>query len=206
MAVALTTNGVVDTTKVDRMAINFELKKFKDERGIIKYEELINIPLEKRICKMAEKDLGNTINIITVALTLAFETFNITRRMSNSQVVDLAEVIVDTAGEDKIAVEDLMLFLQKLTRGEYPELYEGLDQVKFLSRFNKYRDERWEEAKRIRDERHEVYKKLGDDNLYERTYPKDASPFSEYVSSYTSRIQSKNDEIRELRERQKRNQ
>lgn len=179
------------------MEINLELKKFKDERGLIMFDQLLSLPLENRIFKMAEKDLASTIKIITVALTLAMETFNVARKMNNFQILDLAETIVDDAGSDKIALEDLMLFLQKLTRGEYPELYEGMDQVKFMARFNQYRDDRWDEGVRLRDAKHEEFKKLGDANDFERYNPKDTSAFGDMMKQYRTKTQIRRDEQRE---------
>jgi hypothetical protein len=187
---------------VNKSEINLQLKKFKDERGLIKFDQLLALPAESRIYKMAEKDLGGTIKVITVALTLAMETMNVARRMNPLQILDLAETIVDDCSSDKIALEDLMLFLQKLTRGEYPELYEGIDQVKFMARFNSYRDERWDEGVRIRDEKHEDFKKLGDDNSFERNNV--SSPLGDELSRYSKRIQQRNDEIKAMRAEQNR--
>lgn len=183
------------------MGINLELKKFKDERGCIKFETLLAIPLENRICKMAEKNLNETIKVVTVALTLAMETLNISRRMNDFQILDLAEVIVDEAPSDKIALEDLMLFLQRLTRGEYPELYEGMDQAKFMARFNSYRDERWAEGVRLRDEKHEEFKRLGDDNSFERNNK--TSPIGEELNRHRLKVQQQKDEIALLRKENK---
>lgn len=186
---------------MDKMGINLELKKFKDERGCIKFETLLAIPLENRICKMAEKNLNETIKVVTVALTLAMETLNISRRMNDFQILDLAEVIVDEAPSDKIALEDLMLFLQRLTRGEYPELYEGMDQAKFMARFNSYRDERWAEGVRLRDEKHEEFKRLGDDNSFERNNK--TSPIGEELNRHRLKVQQQKDEIALLRKENK---
>lgn len=207
MQVAVTPTGSIDTKKVDRMAINFELKKFKTQTGSIDYPTLLKIPLEQRIVALAQKNLEETIKTVTVALTLAFETMNLSRPMQAFQILDLAEAIVDSAAEeDKPAMEDLMLFLQKLTRGEYGPLYESLDIPKFMTFYNKYRDERWEEGIKLRDQQTEYYKNLGADNLHDRKYRKPQTPFDEYLHSYNTRLQAKNDEIKQLREERKRKQ
>lgn len=188
-------------TQINKTEINHELKKFKDDRGVIKFEKLFDLPLENRIFKMAEVNIDETIKVITVALTLAMEALNVSRRMNDFQILDLAEVIVDDSSNDKIALEDLMLFLQKLTRGEYPELYEGIDQVKFMARFNVYRDERWAEAVKIRDEKHEEYKRMGDDNSFDRNNR--ASPIGEELNKHRLVIQAKKDEIALLKKENK---
>lgn len=183
------------------MEVNLELKKFKDNSGAICFDRLLALPTESRIYAMAQQDIRLTIQVVAVALTLAMETINVARRMNSIQIIDLAEAIVDDAGSDKIAIEDLLLFLQRLTRGEYPDLYEGIDQLKFFSRFNQYRDERWEEGVRLRDAKHEEYKRLGDDNFHERNNR--TSPIGEEMLRHTQRLQEKKDEVALLRKENK---
>jgi hypothetical protein len=113
----------------------------------------------------------------------------------------LAEAIIDDSRQDKIAIPDLLLFLQNLTRGKYGDLYGSIDSVKFMRYFDDYRDERWSEGIRIRDEKDLQYKALGDP---ERTGGK-MTAFDEHLSQYTTKLQAKNDEIKELREERKRN-
>lgn len=196
LQVAITTGGNLDVKRVDKVGVYTELKKYKSPSGAVNFPVLFQIPVEQRIAAMAEKDLGGTIKIITVALTLAFETMNLSRPMTSFQILDLAEAIVDSAGEeDKPAIEDLMLFLQKLTRGEYGAMYESIDIPKFMLFFNKYRDERWLEGVRIRDAKHEEYKALGDPQREGRKL----DAFDQHLSEYTTKLQARNDEIKELK-------
>jgi hypothetical protein len=192
----ITTTGSVEVAKIDKFAIGLELKKYKDGNKI-NYPALFDIPKDQRITAMAVKDLGGTIKIITVALTLALETMNLKRGMTAFQILDLAEAIVDESDNDSLAIEDLMLFLQKLTRGEYPEMFEGIDQVKFMTRFNHYRDERWNAGIEIRDKKNEDFKRLGDDNYFERRNPKDTTAFGDMMEHYKTKAQIKRDEQRE---------
>lgn len=194
-------NSKVDITRVSKMEINLELKKYKDERGVVLFEKLLSLPTENRIYHMAKVDLGGAIKIIAVALTLAMETMNVSRKMNDFQILDLAETIVDDAECDKIALEDLMIFLQKLTRGEYPDIYEGIDQMKFMTRFNAYRDERWSEGIKIRDQRHEEYKRLGGDEWHNRANR--TSPIGEDLVKHAQKLQEKKDEIALLKKENK---
>jgi len=205
LQVAVTPTGNIDTKKVDRMGVNMELRKFKTETGSINFPALFSISKDQRLAAMAEKDLAGTIKIITVALQLSFESMNLSRPMQAFQILDLAEAIADSAAEeDKPALEDLMLFLQKLTRGEYGPLYESLDIPKFMTFYNKYRDERWDAGRKLRDDKIEYYKGLGCDDMHDRMNRKPSTPFEEYLSSYNTRLQAKNNEIKTLREENKR--
>lgn len=158
----------VDVNRVDKLAVNLEVKKYKNENGSVNFLTVRNIPVARRITALAKHDLGETIKAIVVALTLAIETMNLSRSMQAFQIVDLAEVIVEEASTDNLSIEDVLLFLQRLTRGEYPGLYEGIDQAKILERFSLYRDERWDAFLKIRNEQEDEFKRLGDDDLHER--------------------------------------
>lgn len=202
LQVAIMDNGAIDTKMVDRMAVNIELRRFKTDSGAVNYPVLFDIPKTQRLAAMAKESLRDAIGRVTVALTLAFEVMNLARPMTAAQVVDLAEAIVDSSGEqDNLAFEDLMIFLQKLTRGEYGNLYESMDIPKFMGFFDKYRDERWEAALKLRDEREAYYKNLGDPDSYDRTYRRDASPLGDQLAHFSGKVQAQKDEIRELRGR-----
>jgi len=138
---------------------------------------------------------------ITAALHLSMESMNLKRGLTVDQEIDLAEAIIDTASEDNLALEDLMLFLQKLVRGEYAPMYESLDIPKFMEKFEIYREERHQQCRRIREEQHIQYKKSGDtgrttqvDELSEHF-----SSIGERMSEMKSRINSLKDENKNLK-------
>lgn len=145
-----------------KQEINLALREYKGNGGVVKYDNVLSIPSDNRIVKLAEKDYSNTLMAISAALHLAFEGMNLKRGMTADQEIDLAEAIIDTSAEDYLALEDLLLFLQKLVRGEYGVLYESMDIPKFMDKFEIYRQERHENLIRIREERQIQFKKTGD--------------------------------------------
>lgn len=198
LAAGITKEGKIDTGPIDRMALNIELRKFKSG-NTVKFGELLKIPSSERISNLAKNDLRGTVTTISVALTLAFETMNLKRGMTPIQIVDLAETIVDDSEGDKISIPDLLLFLQRLTRGEYGELYDSFDSVKFMRFFGQFRDERWSEGIRIRDERDLEYKNLGDPERVERKN----TAFDEHLSAFTTKLSAMKDELREAKKNKK---
>ena len=146
----------------NRQQISLVLRDYKTTQGVIKYDKVLAIPLIDRIPALAEKNFTKIVTIITAALTLAFESMNLKRGMNQIQIVDLSEAIIDTAGEDNLAMEDLMLFLQKLVRGEYGAMYESMDIPKFMTAFEEYREQRWQQLNNIRYEQAAQHKVLGD--------------------------------------------
>jgi len=195
----ITTTGNFEVKKVDKLGVNLALKPFKYESGSVNFGEIFKIPLDQRIKALAEKDLGGTIKIIAVAITLSVESMNLSRPMTPSQIIDLSEIVAESAGEDNLTIPDLLLFLQKLVRGEYGSLYESIDIPKFMLHFNSYRDERWAEGVKIRDQKTEEYKRMGEESMFDRMYKKPETVFEQHLKDYSTKIQAKNDEIKELR-------
>lgn len=192
MQQGITKTGSFDVAKIDKLGVSLELKKYKNENGSVNFIALRDIPVENRLFALAKQDLGQAVKLIAVSLTYAFESLNLVRPMNAFQILDLAEVIVEESGTDKLALQDVLIFLQRLTRGYYPALYEGMDSAKFMERFNHYRDERWEEMRAIRDEKIEEWQRLGDTN--ERANKKDGSTFGLQMEHYRKKVQARNDE------------
>ena len=153
----------------NRQQISTILRDYKTSHGVVKYDKVLAIPTNERIPALAQKDFGKMITVISAALTLAFEGMNLKRGMNALQVVDLAEAIIDTAGEDNLAMEDLMLFLQKLVRGEYGAMYESMDIPKFMTAFEEYRETRWQSLNNIRYEQAAQHKAMGDSERSNQT-------------------------------------
>ena len=199
MQQGITTTGHFEVARVDKLSLSLELKKFKHENGTVNFAALRDIPVEQRMYALAKKDLGMTVKLVAVAITLAMESMNLTRPMNAIQILDLAEVVIEESESDKLSIQDLLIFLQKLTRGHYPGLYEGMDSLKFLERFNQYRDERWDEMRALRDAKDEEYKAMGDSNHHQRHNPKDTSAFGQMMEQYRTKAQIQRDERRERR-------
>lgn len=150
----------------DRRAVNMEIQAYKLPNGAENYPALLSIPTSERLPAMASQDLQRTDMIVTAGLTMAMEGMNLARSMNAAQVMDLSSAIIDTASEDNLALEDVVIFLQKLVRGHYGSMYESMDIPKFMSKFEEYRQERHESMMRIKEERDAQYKALPVDDRY----------------------------------------
>lgn len=192
----ITATGNFDVSLVDKLGVSLELKKYKTPSGAVNFAAIRDIPVEQRLYSLAKQDLGQAVKLVAVAITMAIETMNLTRPMNAFQILDLAEVIIEESESDKLSIPDLLLFLQRLTRGYYPGLFEGIDALKILERFNQYRDERWNEMIALRDAQIEHYKTLGDSNTYERENPRDASTLGLQLEHYRQKVQVRSDEAK----------
>ena len=149
----------------NRQEINKALEPFKDGAGY-NYPEILSIP--ERLPEMAKNAYNDTLGLITVALTKAFRAMNLIRPMNADQIVELAETILDSSNEDRLALEDVILFLQGLIRGKYGALYESMDIPKFMEKFEVYREARHQALVRIKEERHSNYVAAGDDTRWSK--------------------------------------
>ncbi len=181
------------------------LREFKAKDGEPNFPMLFNIPSSERIMALAEKDFTRINMLLVGALTVAFEGMNLKRGMNAMQILTLAETIIESAGEDNISMEDFMIFLHRVISGKYELSYESMDVPKFMILFDKYRNKRWEEGIKLRDSKDEEYKRMGDDNWFDRNHIKPEGAFGQYLQSYSTRLQAKNDEIKALRSERKRN-
>ena len=143
----------------NRQEVIKALEPFKDGAGY-NYPNILSIP--ERLPEMAKNAFNDTLGLITVALTKAFQSMNLNRPMNADQIIELAETIIDSSKEDHLALEDVVLFLQGLVRGKYGSLYESMDIPKFMDKFEIYRESRHQALVRIRDEQQCNWKSLGD--------------------------------------------
>jgi hypothetical protein len=126
---------------------------------------------------------------------LAFEGMNLKRGMTSDQIVDLAETIIDSSNEDWLSMEDLMLFLQKLVRGQYGVMYQSLDIPTFMEKFEIYREERHRALIKIREEKESQYKIAGSTD---RSNTKDE--LSEHFASMGDKLSQMKSQIGRLKE------
>lgn len=146
----------------NKVAVNMYLTKFK-ERGVIVYDKILAIESKERIPAIILQENGRyeVLIAISAALKSAFNNMNLRYGVNEDQIIDLADRIIDQAHEDNLAIEDVLLFLQKLLVGECGKLYDRMDMPLFFEKFEAYRQERHSSLLNIRDEQHTQSKVMG---------------------------------------------
>jgi len=174
--------------------ITLILKQYKDEKGMVKYPEVFKIPSEDRLPIIAQKDFLKATALVVAALTMAFEKMSMSKKVDGALVNNIADEIIDICGEDNIAMEDLMLFLQGLVRGKYGN-HDAMTVSKFMNLFDVYLEERWQAIVTYREEEYQKLEALGDptDRIKGNTL------LDEQLAAYSSKLQEKNDEIKLLK-------
>lgn len=127
----------------NRQAINMHLRLFK-EHGAVDHRKTLEIPSAERITALCKTDNGyeQIYTILALRLGQTFNNLNLRKGMNEDQLLNLAEKIIEEAGEDNLSMEDVLLFLEQLETGKAGKIYDRLDMPTFFELFESYRQDR----------------------------------------------------------------
>lgn len=170
----------------DKLALNIALKNFKTITGAVNFPAVLSISPNQRLPQLVASEGYEKIHgLVCAAIQLSMESLNLTLPLTAAQVVDLADAVIDTSNEDQLALEDLVLFLQKLVRGEMGTLYNQMDIAKFLELFENYRQDRHKALIDFREEEHAQFKALPvPERFSDMTKDEERSAFHEAMKGY----------------------
>lgn len=98
-------------------------------------------------------------NAIVVILFMLRDTFNVSRNMTDDQIITCAEIIMKDYYF--LNFSDLKLFYQKAISGKYGKVYERLDPPTVIEWVEKYTQERQNQIEQERINQNQQSKKLG---------------------------------------------
>lgn len=146
----------------NNLQIATRLADFK-QNGEIDFKQVLSIEGGQRIPALIQQKGGRETVLLALSLSLknAMNNLNLKYQMNENQVVALADTIIDQAGQDHLALEDVMLFLQKMLGGEYGPIEFKMDAPMFFKYFEAYREDRYQALRLIKYEQHSNYKAMG---------------------------------------------
>lgn len=145
----------------DSGAINDQLSLYR-ERGLVDHTKTLAIPMGERIPALAKDPEGKIRVRAALSASILSAFGNIEKaKMSADQILDLTDAIIDSAHEDQLSIEDVLLFLKDLIMGKMGKITEKLDMPLFFELFEKYRDKRYRTLEAIRYEQHLNLKNMG---------------------------------------------
>lgn len=137
------------------------LEQFK-ERGVVKFESLLSIPVTDRMPGLVEKYGKEKIHgLVVVMLTKFVNSFNLIRPMTSDQIVECAFEMIDSSYEDTLSIEDFALFFQGAKSAKYGKVLDRMDQQTVFELFENYRQERHSKYLKIKYEKEVQYKVSG---------------------------------------------
>ena len=159
---SLTTSILNALERGDKMQLSVSINSLKLANGAVNYPAILSIPGTDRIPSLVGKIGYERLHkTLGAAIQLAMESMNLSKPLTANQIFDLVDAIIDTSAEDYLALEDIILFLQKLVRGEGGSLFSAMDIPKFMQMFEKYRQERHSQLLAIRDEQVSNWRAMG---------------------------------------------
>lgn len=162
------------------------LDKFKHQ-GIVDFSKVLSISLSDRIPALTNSEEGRyaVLVALSAALNSAFKNMNLRIGFNEDQIIELAGMIIDQSHEDYLALEDVLLFLQKLLVGEFGKIYDRMDIPTFFEMFEKYRQNRYVSLKQIQEERHVQNKSYGSPERWsDMNKDEERSAFHEAMKTY----------------------
>lgn len=159
----------------NKALVSSHLALFKT-RGAVDHSKTLTIPDENRIPVLVKSKEGraSVLIILSAAIGAALKNMNLQSNMNDDQVVELADAVIDSAHEDHLGIEDVMLFLRDMVMGKAGKIYNRMDIPTFFEMFETYRQDRYTTLRQVREEKNAQYKALGptdrshDDVLAER--------------------------------------
>lgn len=141
--------------------VNEKLALYR-ERGFVDHKRTLAIPFNERIPELIKKENGREQVSMALAASILGAFQHIEKvKMDASQIKGLAECIIDTAHEDQLSIEDVLLFLKDLLMGKFGKITQTLDTPAFFEYFEVYRTKRYQTLENIRYEVHLNQKNMG---------------------------------------------
>lgn len=142
-----------------------------------------NIPVKDRLPGLVQTyGVDKVSAILAKAITKALANFNLRVGMNADQVLELSLQLIDSANEDQLAFEDIMLFLDGMVKYKYGKVYDRMDMPTFFEMLEQYREERHKAFVNYRDEQDAQFRTYGDSNRMSNDTEKDA--FREAMKTY----------------------
>lgn len=142
-----------------------QMSRYKDKGEPNHLAVMQNIPKDQRLPQIAK--IYGTDKIATVLgkqITKTLGNFNLRVSMNPEQIYDLSLALIETAEEDNLAVEDIMLFLDGLPKFKYGKVYDRMDMPTFFEMLEIYREQRHQAFINAKEESHAQFKAMGDSN------------------------------------------
>lgn len=136
------------------------LVKHFTQNNLPVFEKLLSV--KDRIPELSEKigvaDMGK---IIMAEITKFINCYTIVRPMNADQIAQCAFAIISTSEEDKLSLEDLVLFFEGAKQGKYGRVLDHIDQHVIFEMLEQYRESRHFTYLRIKEEQDIKFKSIG---------------------------------------------
>lgn len=123
----------------------------------------------KEVLKVKERlpDLVKAVGLPQIAKLLMAEitrfvnSYTVIRPMNADQIAQCAFAMISTSEEDKLSLQDFVLFFEGAKQGKYGRILDHIDQHVIFEMLEQYREERHRQFVNIKDEQNTQFKGSG---------------------------------------------
>lgn len=144
----------------DQQLVKTLLRTFCYQNGCTNYLQLVRVPSSERIPILAKTNRKEIHQVISAQIEYCMKFINIPNGLNLEQIFLLADTIIDDSESDNLSLQDVFLFLQKLSQGKMGTIYNRLDIPTFMELFEVHRQERHIAIIRYREEEAVQHKTL----------------------------------------------
>jgi hypothetical protein len=153
-----------------------EICRYKEKGEPNHIAVLSNIPKDERLPQIAKiYGVDKIATVLGKQIIKTLSNFNLRVGMNSEQIYDLSLALIESAEEDNLAIEDIMLFLDGLPKFKYGKVYDRMDMPTFFEMLEVYREQRHKSFVNVKDEQHSQYKSMGDSNRTSQDIDKEAN-------------------------------
>ncbi len=161
------------TERGDQQLVKTLLKTYLWQDGTTNYLQLASVPSSERITVLAKENRKEVHQVISAQIEYCMKFFNLPNGLNLEQIFLLADTIIDDAESDNLALQDVFIFLQKLSQGKIGKVYNKLDIPTFMELFEIHRQERHDEIMKFREEEHSQHKAIPINDRLADMFPDD---------------------------------
>lgn len=162
-----------------------EMCRWKDKGEPLPMMVIQQIPVKDRLPGLVNTyGMDKVSAILAKAINRALSNFNLRVGMNADQVMELSLQLIDSANEDQLAFEDIMLFLDGMIKAKYGKVYDRMDIPTFFEMLEQYRDERHRQYVRFKDEQNAQFKSSGDSSRSSDDVTSEKEQFRNAMKSY----------------------
>jgi hypothetical protein len=167
-------------------AVFNEMCRYKENGEAMPIKVMELVPVAERLPGLV-KTYGNDkiAAVLSVSITKALNNFNLRVGMNPDQITELCYQLIESANEDQLAIQDIMLFLDGLVKAKYGKVYDRMDIPTFFEMLEVYREKRFQDYQSVKEEQNAQFKAMGDSNRSSTDVDKEANrnAMSEYLKS-----------------------
>lgn len=128
-----------------------------------KFDELLKV--KERLPDIVKAAGASKIGELLMAeITKFVQAYTVVRPMNNDQIAECAFALISTSDEDRLSLQDIIVFFDGAKQGKYGRVLDHIDQHVIFEMLEMYREERHRQFKNIEYEKSIHFKGMGDTN------------------------------------------